>query len=105
MIGTASTENQTFESAETLAHDVAEWLCGLALACDGAFAVCLSGGSTPRPLYERLADPAIANPSVSVAQGSTAFTRVFLGPSSADKLYAIASNYPASSCFGRCHSG
>ena len=38
------------------------------------------------------ADPAIAKPSVSVAQGSTAFTRVFLGPSSADKLYAIASN-------------
>jgi hypothetical protein len=28
------------------------------------------------------ADPAIAKPSVSVAQGSTAFTRVFLGPSS-----------------------
>jgi hypothetical protein len=39
------------------------------------------------------ADQAIAKPSVSVAQGSTVFTRVFLGPSSADKLYAIASNY------------
>jgi hypothetical protein len=32
---------------------------------------------------------AIAKPSVSVVQGSTVFTRVFLGPSSADKLYAI----------------
>jgi hypothetical protein len=47
------------------------------------------------------ADPAIAKPSVSVAHGSTAFTRVFLGPSSADKLYALASNYSASSCFGK----
>jgi hypothetical protein len=36
-----------------------------------------------------------------VAQGSTAFIRVFLGPSSADKLYAIASNYSANSCFGK----
>ena len=49
-------ENRTFASAETLAHDVAEWLCGLAQASDRAFAVCLSGGSTPRRLYERLAD-------------------------------------------------
>ena len=37
MIGTASTENRTFESAETLAHDVAEWLCRLAQASDRAF--------------------------------------------------------------------
>ena len=50
MIGTASTENRTFESAETLAHDVAEWLCNLAQASDRPFAVCLSGGSTPRRL-------------------------------------------------------
>jgi len=42
-----------------------------------------------------------AKPSVSVAQGSTAFTRVFLGPSSADKLYAIASNYSSGICFGK----
>jgi hypothetical protein len=47
------------------------------------------------------ADPAIAKPSVSVAQGGTVFTRVFLWPSSAEKLYAIASNYSASSCFGK----
>jgi 6-phosphogluconolactonase len=60
MIGTPSTENRTFESAETLAHDVAEWLCGLAQASDRPFAVCLSGGSTPRRLYERLADPPFA---------------------------------------------
>jgi hypothetical protein len=63
----------------------------------------------PRPAQGRCAiangfssaDPAIAKPSVSVAQGSTAFIRVFLGLSSADKLCAIASNYSASSYFGK----
>ncbi len=57
----ASTENRTFESAETLAHDAAEWLCGLAQASDGVFAVCLSGSSAPRRLYEHLADPPFAS--------------------------------------------
>jgi 6-phosphogluconolactonase len=61
MIGTVSTESQTFESAETLAQNVAEWLCALAQARDRDFAVCLSGGSTPRRLYEWLATPAIAS--------------------------------------------
>jgi 6-phosphogluconolactonase len=55
------TGNRTFESAETLAHDVAEWLCGLAQASDHVFAVCLSGGSTPRRLYECLAAPEIVS--------------------------------------------
>ena len=54
-------ENRTFENAEALAHDVAEWLCALARASDRDFAVCLSGGSTPRRLYECLAEPAIAS--------------------------------------------
>jgi 6-phosphogluconolactonase len=49
----------TFADAETLAHHVA--LCHLARASDGAFAVCLSGGSTPRRLYELLATPEIAS--------------------------------------------
>jgi 6-phosphogluconolactonase len=57
----ALTENRTFASAETLAHDVAEWLCGLAQASDRAFAVSLSGGSTPQRLYECLAAPEIAS--------------------------------------------
>jgi 6-phosphogluconolactonase len=57
----ASIENRTFESAEALAWDVAEWLCGLAQATDRDFSVCLSGGSTPRRLYEKLATPAIAS--------------------------------------------
>jgi 6-phosphogluconolactonase len=61
MTGAASTEIRTFANAETLAHDVAEWICGLAQASDGVFAVCLSGGSTPRRLYERLADPPFAS--------------------------------------------
>ena len=61
MNGAALTEERTFTSAETLAHDVAEWLCGLAQANDRVFAVCLSGGSTPRRLYERLADPPFAS--------------------------------------------
>jgi 6-phosphogluconolactonase len=60
MTGAASTDIRTFESTEALAHDVAEWLCGLAQASDRVFAVCLSGGSTPRRLYEQLADPAFA---------------------------------------------
>jgi 6-phosphogluconolactonase len=55
------TGNRTFESAESLALAVAGWLCGLAQTSDRAFAVCLSGGSTPRRLYECLAAPEIAS--------------------------------------------
>jgi 6-phosphogluconolactonase len=57
----APTENRIFEDAKTLARDGAEWLCALAIASDRVFSVCLSGGSTPRGLYERLADPAVAS--------------------------------------------
>jgi 6-phosphogluconolactonase len=52
--------HRAFDDAEALARGVAEWLCALALARQGAFAVCLSGGSTPRRLYEVLAEAAIA---------------------------------------------
>ncbi len=61
MIAAPLAEVQTFESAEALAQNVAEWLCALARASDRDFAVCLSGGSTPRRLYERLATPTIAS--------------------------------------------
>jgi 6-phosphogluconolactonase len=61
MTAAAATGSRTFESAETLAQGVAEWLCALAQASDGNFAVCLSGGSTPRRLYERLATPGVAS--------------------------------------------
>jgi 6-phosphogluconolactonase len=43
--------------AEALAHRVADWLLALALAQAGVFAVALSGGATPRRLYELLAGP------------------------------------------------
>ena len=54
-------ETRTFEDAEALAENVAEWLCALAQASNGGFAVCLSGGSTPRRLYETLATPSFAS--------------------------------------------
>lgn len=56
-----STDVRVFDNAEALAHDVADWLAGLARARDGAFAVSLSGGSTPRLLYQHLAAPEIAS--------------------------------------------
>ncbi len=42
---------------ETLAQRVADWLLDAATSRDGLFAVALSGGSTPRTLYEMLAGP------------------------------------------------
>ncbi|HEY7302285.1 MAG TPA: 6-phosphogluconolactonase [Xanthobacteraceae bacterium] len=56
-----SAEHRVFADPNTLAREVAEWLCGLAQAAVGEFAICLSGGSTPRLLYERLADPSVAS--------------------------------------------
>jgi 6-phosphogluconolactonase len=41
-----------------LAERVAAWMLELALAKAGTFAICLSGGSTPKALYERLAQAA-----------------------------------------------
>jgi 6-phosphogluconolactonase len=41
--------------AATLARRVADWLLAAATAMDGVFAVALSGGSTPKLLYEDLA--------------------------------------------------
>jgi 6-phosphogluconolactonase len=46
---------EVFADAQALAHHVADWLLGLARAKDGRFALCLSGGSTPKRLYEILA--------------------------------------------------
>jgi 6-phosphogluconolactonase len=57
---TAAGETRIFENAEALARNAAEWLCGLALAGDRQFAICCSGGSTPKRLYEVLAEPATA---------------------------------------------
>jgi 6-phosphogluconolactonase len=60
VIVASSTLSADFHDAEALARGVAEWMCALARAQAGAFAVCLSGGSTPRRLYEVLAEPAVA---------------------------------------------
>jgi 6-phosphogluconolactonase len=59
MTETAPAENRVFADAEALARNVAEWLCALALASDRRFAICCSGGSTPKRLYEVLAEPAM----------------------------------------------
>lgn len=48
---------ETLADAEALSHRVADWLLEMATAKDGIFAINLSGGSTPRRLYERLAGP------------------------------------------------
>jgi 6-phosphogluconolactonase len=61
MLDTALAGDCIFDNAEALAHNVAEWLCALAKASDRAFAVSLSGGSTPRRLYECLAEPAVVS--------------------------------------------
>lgn len=41
---------------EALSRRVAEWITGLARSSTGRFAICLSGGSTPRRLYQLLVD-------------------------------------------------
>jgi 6-phosphogluconolactonase len=61
MLNVACADNRVFDDAETLARATAEWLCGRALESGGRFAVNLSGGSTPRRLYECLAAPKIAS--------------------------------------------
>jgi 6-phosphogluconolactonase len=52
--------DRVFENAEALARAAADWLCAKAIASKSRFAVCCSGGSTPRRLYELLAQPDIA---------------------------------------------
>ena len=47
---------RVFDDAETLARAGADWLCDKARAATGRFAICCSGGSTPRRLFQRLAE-------------------------------------------------
>jgi 6-phosphogluconolactonase len=56
-----TTESRTFDTAKMLAQNVAAWLCALAEAGGRRFSICLSGGSTPRLLYQQIATPAIAS--------------------------------------------
>jgi 6-phosphogluconolactonase len=48
---------EILKDQEALASRAADWLLELATASQGAFAIALSGGSTPRRLYQRLASP------------------------------------------------
>ncbi len=48
---------EVLADAEDVSRRVAEWMLELATAKNDVFAVCLSGGSTPRRLYHHLAGP------------------------------------------------
>jgi 6-phosphogluconolactonase len=56
----AAPQLRTFDNPEALARGVAQWLLGIVKERGGTCAVCLSGGSTPRRLYEVLGVPPIA---------------------------------------------
>jgi 6-phosphogluconolactonase len=57
MTSSSQAHLETLADPEALARHVAKWLVAVASQNDGAFAVALSGGSTPRRLYELLASP------------------------------------------------
>ncbi|RTL79400.1 MAG: 6-phosphogluconolactonase [Hyphomicrobiales bacterium] len=57
MTWTCEAELEVFATPRLMAEHVAAWLLELALAKEGVFAVCLSGGETPRELYKLLANP------------------------------------------------
>lgn len=57
----AAPQSRVFDTPEELARQVADWIVERAREAAtgrGIFAVCLSGGSTPKRLYELLAAPA-----------------------------------------------
>lgn len=56
MISASEAKMEIFTDLQALSRRVAAWLLELALAKEGTFAVCLSGGSTPQGLYKRLAE-------------------------------------------------
>ena len=56
MIGVSEAKIEVLSDPKVLSRRVAGWLFELAVAKEGTFAVCLSGGSTPQGLYERLAE-------------------------------------------------
>ena len=58
MSGLPDARVEILADAEVLAQHAADWLLGLSRAKAGVFSVALSGGSTPRLLYELLAAPA-----------------------------------------------
>ncbi|MGV8996164.1 MAG: 6-phosphogluconolactonase [Parvibaculaceae bacterium] len=56
MVSPSEFKLEVLADPDALANRVADWMLDLALAKAGLFSVCLSGGSTPRKLYERLAE-------------------------------------------------
>jgi 6-phosphogluconolactonase len=57
MTSSSEAKLEILADPEALAYRVADWMLELATAKTGVFAVALSGGSTPRRLYEHLAEP------------------------------------------------
>jgi 6-phosphogluconolactonase len=57
MSAVAAPQSRTFDTPEELARHVADWIVERASAHRQRLALCLSGGSTPKRLYELLAAP------------------------------------------------
>ena len=57
----AAASVEAAKNPEDLARKVAEWIIGLAAASRDRFTMCLSGGSTPRLLYQMLGGPPYRN--------------------------------------------
>jgi 6-phosphogluconolactonase len=57
MTASAEPSVEILADPEALARHAADWLLAAARAKEGLFAICLSGGATPRRLYELLAAP------------------------------------------------
>jgi 6-phosphogluconolactonase len=57
MTSPSETKLEILADPEALSRRVADWMLAMAMAKDGLFTVALSGGSTPRRLYQLLAGP------------------------------------------------
>jgi 6-phosphogluconolactonase len=57
MINLSGVKPEILADPDALALRVADWILEIAIAKEGVFAIALSGGSTPRPIYEHLAAP------------------------------------------------
>lgn len=57
MTSVLEAKREILADPEALSRRVADWMLALVTAKNGVFSISLSGGSTPRRLYERLAEP------------------------------------------------
>ena len=57
MIRSPTATMEVLPDQEALSRRVADWMLELATSTDGIFAIALSGGATPRPVYEHLGSP------------------------------------------------